>query len=94
MIHCEAKGSDRLERAAVWLREVLSEQHHDGRCVHHHAAPDLPWGSAGGRDASVGPPRDDRRVAAPQFHECSVKPLIFPFSGLGVCRTKHGGGCL
>ena len=47
MVHCEAEGSDRLERAAVRLREVLSEQHHGGRCVHHHAAPDLPWGSAG-----------------------------------------------
>ena len=63
MIHCEAEGSDRLEREAVWLREVLSEQHHSGRCVHRHAAPDLPWGCARGRDASVGPPRDDRRVA-------------------------------
>jgi hypothetical protein len=38
MIHCEAEGSDRLELAAVWLQEVLSEQHHSGRCVHHHAA--------------------------------------------------------
>ena len=59
MIHCEAEGSALLERAAVRLREVLSEQHHSRRCVHRHAAPDLPWGSAGGRDESVGPQRDD-----------------------------------
>ena len=89
MIHCEAEGLDRLELAAVWLQEVLSEQHHSGRCVHHHAAPDLPWGSAGGRDASVGPPRDDRRALRHLNANNDVLQLIAQF----VRSVESSEGC-